>query len=212
MIEKWQALLNQLEIVEKSVLIEIVSEERLKALESKLNATLPIEYKQFCQVFGIGLLGYYMRIRFFDIWESDISINCIKLDLGYDNLTINGDILDRESINNLLDSAFVFGDNCCSEVVFWDLRTYSELDQSYDIYLANEDCFEGVYKVGRDFYEFIRGFCLGMDSYKVRLELIDTTPEELLLTFYPVELPSEQEKLERYLEEEKYIEELRQII
>ena len=177
MIEKWQNLLNELEIVGSPGVISPLSQEEIEALELESKIILPIGYKEFGKVWGAGEIAEYMRIHFSRELLFEVSIDCIKSQLSYINThsELEGDILDIESLNRLIDSALIFGDTGCAEVVFWDLRTYNKVDQSYDIYLANFDSFNGVYKIGRDFYEFIRGVCLGMDSYKVRSELIDTT-------------------------------------
>ncbi|MEM8779341.1 MAG: hypothetical protein AAGF26_10820, partial [Cyanobacteria bacterium P01_G01_bin.49] len=77
-------------------------------------------------------------------------------------------MMDRESLIDLLDSAFVFGREPSANSIFWDLRSYNNKDKSYDIYWANSDCFSGeIYKLGRDFYEFITEFCLGTKSFEI---------------------------------------------
>jgi WD40 repeat protein len=185
MIEKWLALINQLEVIENAEGSEIWSEAELQKFEFEASIILPENYKEFCQVFGTGLFGEYMRIYCPDSVICNLLLNSIKDEINKLAAPKYEKIFDFTSLAKLFDSAFVFGDTLSENVVFWDLRTYDEFDKSYDIYIANSDCFDGkVYKVGRDFYEFVRDFCLGMKSYEVLPESMRPSPQELILTFY----------------------------
>jgi hypothetical protein len=85
---------------------------------------------------------------------------------------------------SLLDCSFVFGSEPSANSIFWDLRSYNKLDKSYDIYWANSDCFSGdIYKIGRDFYEFITEFCLGEQSYEILPEKEWSSKKALQKTF-----------------------------
>ena len=197
MIEKWQNLLAQLEILENKGW-GIWSEERLLAFEAKTGIILPAGYKEFCQIFGNGTLGDYMGISYPNLQESNGITASLKDSLDI----VAGKVSNLAEIQKTLDSAFFFADNSNAHLVFWDLRTYSESDRSYDIYITYLDCFEGeFYQIGRDFFEFVRDFCLGMKSYEVLPEWMRPYPEELTLTFCPFKSPSESELAQ--LEEER---------
>ena len=93
-------------------------------------------------------------------------------------------MMDRESLINLLNSAFVFGSEPGANSIFWDLKSYDEKDKSCDIYWANSDCFDGnIYKIGRDFYEFITEFCLGTKSYEILPEEEWVSQEDIQQNF-----------------------------
>lgn len=50
--------------------------------------------------------------------------------------------------------------------------------------MAETDCFEGdVYKIGRDFYEFVQNFCLGRKAYEVLPESIQPNLESIRPTY-----------------------------
>jgi hypothetical protein len=54
MIEAWEALLKKLDIGSNFDKEEILSERELLAFEAQHNITLPIAYKEYCQIFGTG--------------------------------------------------------------------------------------------------------------------------------------------------------------
>ena len=62
MVDKWQTLLKQLEILESSEGVEIWSQQKLQAFEAETGILLPIGYQEFCQVLGTGMFGNYIRI------------------------------------------------------------------------------------------------------------------------------------------------------
>lgn len=184
MIENWQALLAQLEVIDSSFGSEIWSEEDFQAFEIKTGIILPTEYKEFCQVFGTGCFGDFVSIFCPNIQLSNICLEAIKDEITEFPHQDLEKMLDRKSLIQLLDSAFVFGTEPRANSIFWDLRTYSELDKSYDIYWANSDCFDGeIYQVGRNFSEFVRDFCLGTKSYEILPERKHPLPEALQPTF-----------------------------
>ncbi|HEY9852824.1 MAG TPA: SMI1/KNR4 family protein [Leptolyngbyaceae cyanobacterium] len=192
MLENWQALLAQLKVFESDESQEIWQPEQLKLFELETGIILPEQYKEFCQVFGTGMFGDYMRIYCPNIYMSNLFINSVKDDVNNFPDPSHGKIMDVESLKKLLEFAFMFGDNPSSDIVFWDLSSYSKSDDSYDIYIANSDCFAGdIHKIGRNFYEFIRDFCLGTRSYELLPESMRPAPQELTLTFYPFNSKSE---------------------
>ena len=190
MIEKWQSLLNQLEIIETPYGSEFWSQDELDAFENEMHIIFPIGYKEFCQVFGTGCFGDFISISCPNLKFSNICLEAIKSDIiGFPDPE-QEKMMDRESLLSLLDSAFVFASESCGISIFWDLRSYNELDKSYDIYWANSDCFSGnIYKLGRDFYEFVSEFCLGTKSYEILPER-EWPPQESLQKTFTRERPN----------------------
>src|SRR5437899_12951624 len=66
-------------------------------------------------------------------------------------------------VQKLLETAFPFGDTCDTDVFAFDLSSFREADQSYDIYGIFEGFDVSPYccLVGRDFYRFVTEFVLG---------------------------------------------------
>jgi SMI1-KNR4 cell-wall len=167
--EKWQNLLARVELIESGEGQEIPSEEELLEFESQTSSILPFEYKEFCKLFGTGIFGDNLRIYCPpDIEMSQISIGVMLDEIeSFPNLK-HSKVMPITDIKNLLDYSLVFADTPCSDAILWDLRTYSDLDKSYDIYWTNDDGFDGdIYQVGRDFFEFVEKFALDINSYKV---------------------------------------------
>ncbi|MDY7007305.1 MAG: SMI1/KNR4 family protein [Cyanobacteriota bacterium] len=198
MIEKWQNLLAQLETIENEGL-GIWSEERLLAFEAKTGITLPADYKYFCQVFGLGMFCNYWRISLYpDKKNSRKEMLLTEIDELSDSVA--SPTMDKISLKNLVTNALIFGNTVNSHLMFWDLRTYSERDRSYDIYFG-DIIYADVYQVGRNFFEFVRDFCLGMKSYEVLPEWMYPDPQELTpYSFYSLKSPFELEFIQ--LEEE----------
>lgn len=184
MIQQWQSLLNQLEIVETPYGSELWSLEELNQFESENNIVFPLGYKEFCQIFGTGCFGDFISIFCPNIYFSTICLEAIKNDITEFPDSEHERMMSKESLLALLDSSFVFGREPSANSIFWDLRTYNKSDNSYDIYWANSDCFSGdIYKIGRDFYKFVTEFCLGEESYKILPEKEWTPKETLAKTF-----------------------------
>lgn len=168
MIQKWQTLLAQLEAEERPGYIgqkDICTEADLLAFEAETSIIIPVEYKEFCQVFGTVIFGDYVRFFCPNIKYSEEDIHSLKF--GLELQENNGLAIDREAIINLLNSAFVFANTCNGESILWNLKTYSELDKSYDIYLVPGNDIDNVYQVGRDFFKFVCDFCLGTKSHEL---------------------------------------------
>jgi hypothetical protein len=184
-LQKWTSLLAELEVGKFGG--EIFTEEQLSDFESQYNIILPIEYKEYCQVFGTGQFGEFMDIvcpsnRLIEV--SNNLLNSIRS--AADDIPksrANYLAISIDAIMDLLDSAFVFG-GYDDSIVLWDLRTYQEDDHSYDIYWAlSEDFMGDIYKVGRSFFEFIRDFCLGEKAFEVLPEEVYPMPEAICRTF-----------------------------
>jgi WD40 repeat protein len=179
---KWQHLLAQLETIAVDEWQEIWNEHQFFTFESETGIVFPADYQEFCQIWREGMLGEYMRIECPNIKSQ---LGMLNLKEEFNNFVVNNSHnYDVNSINDLLSHSFVFAENYYTDYVFWDLRTYSELDKSYDIYLGRWEGFEGeVYKIGRSFFEFVCDFCLGMKAYEVLPEWMHPQPQELHHTF-----------------------------
>jgi hypothetical protein len=185
--QRWQNLLNQLDIIEKGTIPTFPNSDLL-SFEARTGIILPYGYKEFCQVIGSGTFGHFVHIGFPDINGSIEMIELFQqsLESGKSMNMWGRDVEYLEPIFNftesLLGSAFVFGSTDTAKIFLWDLRSYSELDRNYNIYLASFD-FPEVYLVGRDFLEFVRDFCLGNKAFEVLPQGIWPNPKEVNLTF-----------------------------
>jgi hypothetical protein len=168
MLEKWQSLLNQLEIIQTPYGEEFWSLEELNKFEDERGIILPVGYKEYCQVFGSGGFGDFVGIYCPNLEFSNALLPSIKNEIITSSDPQYEKMMDKESLINLLDNGFVFGREPCGIAIFWDLRSYDESDKSYDIYWISGDCFDGnIYKIGRDLYEFVTEFCLGTKSFEI---------------------------------------------
>lgn len=181
--EKWQSLFSRLEIIDEDE--EILTEESLQEFENDKDIVLPLEYKNFCRVFGTGLFGDFVFVaspshEFYNFAE--VALEGIRSEL---KLFPSHDLSRDQELEELLDSAFVFGgDSVWGNLGFWDLRTYSESDQSYDIYWIGTDLLdEDAYLVGRNFFDFVQDFCLGTEAYKVLPDLKQPESQVIHSTF-----------------------------
>jgi hypothetical protein len=179
MTAKWQDLFATIEIIENiGDEIEIPSECEIETFETQLGIVLPSDYKSFCNFFGTGGFTSDLRIYCPPYLElSNIALTAIKNEI---NMFPHGQsrFMDVDDIKKLLDSALLFGDTSCADIFFWDLKTYNALDCSYDIYWADGDVFDGyIQKIGRDFFEFVRDFCIG-DKFSEIILLKGQTPSK----------------------------------
>lgn len=167
MITEWRELLKQVEV--RGDIFEFTSEVDLLEFEGRTGIFLPSKYKEFCQIFGSGEFGNDLlnihvvshdNLLSMIEWTSELRVN-LELDIYLDDLTM----AKLEVIRNHLKSALIFGGNGKSQFCFWDLTTYDKLDDSYDIYLASWGSYDCC-QVGRDFFTFVKDFCLGMKPYE----------------------------------------------
>ena len=191
MLETWKNLKLQLEEIPNRYLPnEVCTEKELLDFETKTQVILPPDYKECYQVFGSVAFGEYLQIHCLNFKLSQFWIESLKW--GIDSAVGRGAINMRDSsirnagkMKNLFDSAFVFGGSDTLLVLFWDLRTYSETDKNYDIYLARGEDFDGVYLVARDFTKFVLDFCLGTKSHEILPEYMHPSLQSLQATFTP---------------------------
>ena len=162
-LRRWQSLLEQTEVKLNTPgfhlnALTTVSAADLEAFEVQLKVTLPLEYKEFCQVFGEGCFG-----------QNFVCIDCATIKGFKSQTTSNAEIIEackssfRESliIQELLDNAYLFGLGDQGTLLVFDLRTYDQADQSYNIYAIDDN--GQPHQIGRDFYNFIANFCLGTE-------------------------------------------------
>jgi hypothetical protein len=193
--EKWENLLKHLEIraasyavgerfkhleIEPDLNLKPCNESGMTEFEAKHGIILPSEYKMFCQVFGPVTFGH------------DVNIGCTNLDIesdrdGFREIVSSEpfdkfDNVEREfsvKIRELIDHGMRFGGNSNNESDFWfDLRTYG-LDESYDIYCVYTGEELDLCKLPvRNFFDFIREYCLGTKLYEPDLAARNTIPFE----------------------------------
>jgi hypothetical protein len=158
-LEKWRLLLAQTEVIyrEQQQLHWTQSPTQLLEYQNQTGVILPSEYKGFCQIFGMGMFTK----NWFEILcpspedngrgpaSSEDAIQAIKDSYPY-----------PEDICSLLDSSYMFGTGDGFIFFFWDLRSYDTVDQSYDIYVLDDERSYSLYYLGRSFFEFIRDVCL----------------------------------------------------
>jgi hypothetical protein len=177
--DKWQDLFATIEIIQNfDDGIEIPDEREIEIFEEQTRIVLPIDYKYFCGIFGTGRFTSDLMIYCLPSSKSsDIVLTAIKNEIDMFPHGQNR-FMEVDDIKNLLDSALMFGDTSCADIFFWDLKTYNALDCSYDIYWADGDVFDGyIRKIGRDFFEFVRDFCIG-DKFLEIILLKGQTPSK----------------------------------
>jgi hypothetical protein len=169
MIKKWESLLSTITVAKTSGLI--CSEAEIDGVEKELGFKFPAGYKEYSRVFGSGSLGQSDAPNFFrvyspccprssvDIRQTGYNLIGLKLDLEASEPIEDAD--KAKLLHRLLESGYAFADSDRADRFIWDLTTYREEDQSYDIYWIPDENVEGISLIGRDFFEFIDKFCLG---------------------------------------------------
>jgi len=159
MLEKWRCLLTETKIVYKWMNeLSILNSEQLLEYENQVGLLLPSEYKEFCRIFGYGIFTKY--------W---FNIECPKLtNPGRKSIphsdtraAIKDSYPYSEDIYALLDFAYIFGVGDGFTFFLFDLRTYSKVDRSYDIYVLDDERSNSLYYLGRSFFNFVQDMCLG---------------------------------------------------
>lgn len=155
-LERWTTLLTQIVVTpELTDGLLCPNQEELTNFQSRLNFEMPIGYMEFCNVFGQGCFN--------NGW---ICIDCPSMQDLEGQFISNSDILNATkalyknsiSVQRLLSSAYLIGLGSGTLFVF-DLSTYSNSDKSCDICAVDDE--GDIYILGRDFFEFIRNFCMG---------------------------------------------------
>lgn len=186
MLANWNKLLSCLEIVNDENGIEIMQYEEIKNFENIRDIVLPESYKDFCQTFGTGVIGDFVTIY----CPSDVLVKKQEIIDGMIDQIRRYSSLNptqNQAYINLLSSAFMFGENAAGgKLLLWDLRTYSEVDKSYNIYWADWETPEvdEAILVGRNFFGFVQDFCLGTTSFEVLPEAEYNSPDDIPKTFF----------------------------
>jgi hypothetical protein len=158
-LEYWGRLIDTIEVI-NSPLIEIMTSEEILAFEQTHNLLLPQDYKDFCQILGTGQANKYLNI--YSPTDSLIKHQqLIHLTIRHISKFPSNNVQQDLLKIDLLKNSFMFGDDSCSCMYMWDLRTYSNLDNSYDIYCGVWDSpaysFDREYQLmGRSFLEFAK--------------------------------------------------------
>src|SRR5262249_45288806 len=165
MVEKWESLFATLTVVCRSPLL--CSDAEIERAERDLGFRFPTGYKEFCQVFGSGSFGDFIRIYCPCPTPTsyDRGFQFVGLSLNLEMAVDSGELTPDEDkgilLNRLLMHGYPFGDTINADSFFWDLTSYSEADHSFDIYWVPDGEAMSVTKVGRNFFEFVSEFCLG---------------------------------------------------
>ena len=196
--QKWDNLLKLLSI-DKSW-SKIASPAHFASLGQKLDIKFPEDYQYFCQVLGSGSPDNYLRLYCLDediISEGRDTAEYMIERINYEieerasktllELESEGYPLDRDfnSYVELLKSSLIFGDCNSERVMFWDLRTYSSSDDSYDIYWHSQDTpeYDIPIKIGRDFTDFICDFLYGQLPCQLIPEVFPESPRQVKYTY-----------------------------
>ncbi|AFY61910.1 SMI1/KNR4 family protein [Synechococcus sp. PCC 6312] len=173
-LNQWYDLLAQLELSGDP---SPNKQEDIAAFANICGFKLPQQFQDYCQVFGYGKFA-----------KTQLSIYCINPFNMDSHLAIDSDI--RETFSsyieedfpwqyNLLKNSFMFGTGDGYIILLWDLRTYSETDDSYDIYIYEDYNIDMPYcYLGRDFYAFVRDFCMGQNITEAFADIIYPKPDE----------------------------------
>ena len=219
-IERWQALLNQLNVIDQEILVnstgvnllkfteqtggavpiggfrdceppQVITKNDLLVFEAQMSIILPIEYKEFLLVFGSGSFGRGFLDIYSPNWErsqSDLEIlkdagdeGFLKDALGWEAGSEYITPEEAKQTRSKMNFAFVFGGSPRQESLFWDLRTYSEIDQSYDIYIARLD--QIPVRICRSFFEFVHDICFGLNPHTVFPLQLQPYLDEISLIF-----------------------------
>lgn len=118
MSNKWKIILKQLEEVKHTLDSDIWNDKQFQEFESQTGLILSQDYKDFCQIFGTVGLGNYVRIYCPDWAFSNFSMETLKEDITTNYLSLLQKKIDVETLEELLNSAFVFADNDIADIFF----------------------------------------------------------------------------------------------
>jgi SMI1 / KNR4 family (SUKH-1) len=161
---RWQNLLDRTEVTEGETLSPCTKAEMLE-VEAGLGVTLPHDYKTFCQIFGGGQLGdvYIHRLdrRHLDPYADGNKETIVE----YREVIELFDIQILDIVDRIVNTGFCFGTVGGVPLYFYfDLQTYSSVDESCDIYMISFDERFGFYMLGRNFFVFVNNFVLGTNA------------------------------------------------
>ncbi|MEM9539470.1 MAG: SMI1/KNR4 family protein [Cyanobacteria bacterium P01_E01_bin.42] len=189
---KWEKLMRCLKFYE-SRSIQSLTEDKIVGFEIQNRIHLPQEYRNFLRVFGAGRFGDFIEIyRPSSHTYHRVSEITLEWAREYIKEYPSKDVVWDRELDDLLSHAFIFGGDDRTNYVLWDLRSYQSSDDSYDIFWLDGVDFiddgidysnDVVYKIGRDFYEFICNFCCGLESYRILPDSRPPQPGEIRYEF-----------------------------
>jgi hypothetical protein len=199
--QRWLQLLETIEVIGDGFDKELLGEAEIAIVESELKQSLPVAYKEFCQILGTGMLAEFVRI--FSPTKPFIAEGKYHLDYAiqrveefmtnYPHLQRDRTVERDQWCIDLFKSAFVFGDYATGEyLLLWDLRTYRQEDESYDIYWVSRDMpeIDDPILIGRDFFEFVQDFCYGTKRFESLPESMEASSLEAIpRTFHQFQYP-----------------------
>jgi hypothetical protein len=216
-INKWNSLLAQTTIKYESYdgthkltgAVRTSTSEDLARFEAESEILLPHGYKEFCQVFGDGEFGYTQFAVNIPGQKEDqdiITVRTLMIETYCDTkeLDPSGNIkyISQNALSRI-ENSYRFGTGQGYLHFIFDLTSYSETNLSYDIYAVKCDSNPSITFLGRDFFYFIKNYCLSN-----RLELSfphllgveydedDDDPISQSGTFFPCFLYLESDKSE----------------
>ncbi len=184
--ELWLQLARNIEFTVDRSGAEVCNQDELIAFETEQLIRLPEEYKEFCQIFGSGEVGSFFRI----FCPSHFLLRAQEILSKMENKVRSNQIQneDFQQKIGILSNAFVFGDDFGNYVLAWDLRTYSESDKNYDIYMLywEEPEINDFILVGRSFFDFVKSFCYGSKASELMPHLYNLDEvENTFIQFTP---------------------------
>jgi hypothetical protein len=161
--DEWRQLLSTLKIDyydrkgSSDCQLSTLSRSELEHFERESQIILPAEFQQYCLIFGSGIFGYSeFQIIAPNINEVSRFIESNKIIIEACEASEHWTQQSREILHN----SYLFGYGPGEVDFLFDLRTYSSSDQSYVIY--GIECYSGYqHNFGRDFFAFIRDYCIG---------------------------------------------------
>ncbi|NJN20719.1 MAG: SMI1/KNR4 family protein [Leptolyngbya sp. RL_3_1] len=162
-LKKLNEIFSKVKITREILHSEISTEEDIFELESRLNLRFPEGYKEFCRFFGSGYFG-----------KDWICIDVPKRGSLEKHLRSNHEIIDaykmgieddldaedseKSALISLLERSWIFGFGNQTLFLF-SQENSEEQDPGCKIYAFNYDL--NLYDLGQNFFDFLRGFCLG---------------------------------------------------
>ncbi len=178
----WSQWLQQFKIIEKPDeygSAETMIAAQIAEIEQANSIRFPEGYKRFCETFGSCAFDYSgHRMYCPSFLLSEVRLDSLRIELSRLERSRNnagfgfrpwGEIDDSVKISNLKQlinkTGFVFGDDSTAAIFIFDTSSYSEADQSCDIWLGAGDGELNRFEyLGRSFYDFFLRFCLNTED------------------------------------------------
>ncbi|MDJ0718447.1 MAG: SMI1/KNR4 family protein [Prochloraceae cyanobacterium] len=175
--QKWIDLLQNITLTEKASKLVIISQLQLFNFEAETGIILPAEYKNFCQIFGSGMFGDLVSIHYLSSSLVQASTKAIEIVKQQIKKYPSKNKLQDKKLINWLNSLLIFASDDRGNIAAWDLKSFDELKNTYDIYWIQIDDFnDKMYKITSNFFDFINNFCLGRKSFDFLPEYMRLEP------------------------------------